>query len=67
MGPFLGVCVYILYVIAAPEFAKRFANGLGVIACVAAEISCLARPQTTILVNLRNLKFFLSLYSSLAL
>ena len=33
--------MYILYLIAAPEYAQRFAKGLGVIACVAAEISCL--------------------------
>ena len=53
--------MYMLYLIVAPEYAKRFAKGLGVFSCVAAEISCLARPQTAILVNLRNLKFSLSL------
>ena len=45
----------ILYLIAAPEYAQRFAKGLGVIACVAAEISCLARPQAATLVKSRNM------------
>ena len=48
--------MYILYLIVATDHAKRFAKGLGVIACVAAEISCLVRPQTATLVNLRNMK-----------